>query len=57
MWKASAKSGWGSRNLGVRLLFRHVPTKFQDLTFGFALFPGLPVSTTETLRFWLTEPK
>ncbi len=35
------KSGWGSRNLGLRLLFRHVPTKFQDLTFGFALFPGL----------------
>jgi hypothetical protein len=35
------KSGWGSRNLGVRLLFRHVPTKFQDLTFGFALFPDL----------------
>jgi hypothetical protein len=35
------KSGWGTRNLALRLLSRHVSTKFQDSVFGFALFPGL----------------
>jgi len=35
-------SGWGSRNLAVRLLFRSVPSKFHDdLTFGFVVLPGL----------------
>jgi hypothetical protein len=34
-------SGWGARNLGLRLLNQHIPTKFQDFTFGFAIRPGL----------------
>ena len=35
------KSGWGTRNIALRLLSRHVPTYFQDFRFGFAVLPGL----------------
>jgi len=35
------KSGWGTRNVALRLLSRHVTNKFQDFTFGFAVMPGL----------------
>ena len=35
------KSGWGTRNLALRLLSRHATNKFQDFTFGFAVIPGL----------------
>jgi hypothetical protein len=35
------RSGWGYQNIGLRLLSRHAPTRFQDFTFGFSVSPGL----------------
>jgi hypothetical protein len=35
------RSGWGYQNIVLRLLSRHIPTGFQDFTFGFSVSPGL----------------
>ncbi len=35
------RSGWGYQNIALRLLSRHIPTRFQDFTFGFSVSPGL----------------
>jgi hypothetical protein len=35
------RSGWGYQSIGLRLLSRHIPTRFHDFTFGFAVSPGL----------------
>ncbi|HTF67141.1 MAG TPA: hypothetical protein VK638_31100 [Edaphobacter sp.] len=39
--KSICRDGWGYRNIGLRLLSRHIPTRFHDFTFGFAVSPGL----------------
>jgi hypothetical protein len=39
--KSICRSGWGYQNIGLRLLSRHMPTRFHDFTFGFAVSPGL----------------
>jgi hypothetical protein len=39
--KSICRSGWGYQNIGLRLLSRHIPTRSHDLTFGFAVSPGL----------------
>jgi hypothetical protein len=39
--KSICRSGLGNQNIVLRLLTRHVPTRSQDVAFGFAVSPGL----------------
>src|ERR1700759_2767656 len=39
--KSICRSGLGNQNIVLRLLSRHVPTRSQDVAFGFAVSPGL----------------
>jgi hypothetical protein len=39
--KSICRSGLGNQNIVLRLLTRHLPTRSQDVAFGFAVSPGL----------------
>lgn len=39
--KSVCRSGLGYQTIELRLLTRHIPTRFHDSTFGFAVSPGL----------------